>query len=179
MLLAGCGSDKATAPAQQPASRESAGIEKAGSPEEGQKVDSFEIPKLVAEIRRAAKAETSGERTEALGAATKLISLGPQGEAAILNEMGHDSREVRYIAVLAIPPGTAGKFAVDALTEKLSDTDKDVRMMAANALARIGKDARSAIFHLKLALKRETDLNVVRNMGSSLGRLEREAAEPE
>lgn len=113
------------------------------------------VPALVDAVRAVARAQTEDEQSASAQAAAALARIRPQGLSALVSEMGHKDVAVRKLAVWATPRGADGKPAVNALAQRLSDDDSEIRTLAANALADIGPDAREALPFIKMALNKE------------------------
>jgi len=113
------------------------------------------IPALVDAMRAVTTAQTEDERSASAQAAAALAKIRPHGLSALVSEMGHNDTAVRKLAVWATPRGADGKPAVNVLAQRLSDSDSEIRSLAANALADIGPGATDALPFIKMALDKE------------------------
>ena len=131
------------------------------------------IPALVDALRAVATAQTGNEYDACVPAGFALAAIPPDGLSALIHEMGHRNVEVRKLAIQCVPEGSGGKPAVQELERRLSDSEPEVRAMAAGKLARIGPDAKDAIGFLERAIRRETGGSALSSMRMALESIQR------
>ena len=82
-------------------------------------------------------------------------------------------------AIVLRDRGRAARSALEALTAALKDSDPNVRLMSANALAGLGAEAASAVPALLAAGSvKDEQIQVLRSYVSALGAIGRPAAVP-
>ena len=75
-----------------------------------------------------------------------LVRIGPKAVPALVEALGHESREARGLVAEALGAlGADAAPAVPALAKLLADDSRTVRMRAADALERIGPKAEAAV----------------------------------
>ena len=135
------------------------------------------IPSLVEALRAVEHAKSSEERSGSEQAAAALAKIRPKGLSALISEMSSYNKEVRHLAVLAIPRGSAGKPAVERLTDRLADDDSGIRKIASFALQDIAADAEYALPLLKHHYQREQNPSVKIAMGTAYLKISESAQE--
>ncbi len=119
--------------------------------------------------------------TEAWASASKTAPgrLPSLEVSALARSLAAEDPFLRGLAAIALrDSGPRAAPALDALRAALRDPDVNVRMMAANAIAALGPDARRAIPDLVAAASAANeDVQVLRAAASALGAIGPEAAE--
>jgi hypothetical protein len=120
---------------------------------------------------------------EAWASATKAMEPHiPTGDIAEIGQMlvSDPDPVIRGLAAIALRDRGRGSLtALSNLTRALTDRDVCVRMMSANAIAAIGKDAASAVPALVDAgLVKNEQVHVLRSVASALGSIGKPAATP-